>query len=73
MLKIIIEQVAIKEKFDYWTLDLEENDLEYNPQELKNKFLGKETIHSGYTFKIEGIEFYSIHKDKVILVAVKQE
>lgn len=72
MIDIIVEQAAIKTDFDYWTLDLKENGLEYNPQELKTKFLNEEAMYLGFKFKIEGIEFYSKHKDKVILIAVKQ-
>ena len=73
MIKVEVEQAAIKNGFDYWTIDLKENDLTYNPQEIKDKFLNKETKYLGYTFKIEGVEFYSIVKDKVILIAVKQD
>lgn len=72
MLEIIVEQAAIKNGFDYWTIDLKENDLEYNPQQLKEHFLNKETIYLGYKFKIEGVEFYSIVKDKIVLHTVKQ-
>ncbi len=69
---LIIEQAAIKANFDYWTLDLKENDLEYNPQLIKDKYLGQEVQYLGYTFRIDGVEFYTIHKDKVVLIAVKQ-
>lgn len=72
MINLEIEQVAIKSNFDYWTIDLKENDLEYNPQELKDKFIGEESIYLGFTFKIEGIEFYTKRTDKVVLIAVKQ-
>jgi len=73
MIDCIVEQAAIKDGFDYWTLDLDENDLEYNQAELRRKFIGKETMYMGYKFKIEGVEFYSIVKEKFILKAVKQE
>lgn len=72
MIDVIVEQAAIKADFDYWTIDLKENDLEYNPQELKKKFLNQETSYLGYTFRIDGIEFYSKRNDKVVLIAVKQ-
>ena len=71
MVDLIVEQAAIKDGYDYWTIDLNENDLIYSPQELKRKFLGKETMYLGYKFKIEGVEFYSIVKDKFILKTVK--
>ncbi len=73
MVDIIVEQAAIKDGFDYWTIDLSENDLVYDPQALKRRYLGKDTIYMGYKFKIEGVEFYSIVKDKIVLLAVKQD
>lgn len=72
MINIQVEQAAIKSNCDYWTIDLKENELEYNPQQLKDKFIGEEVMYLGYKFKIEGVEFYSLVKDKVVLIAVKQ-
>ena len=71
MIDVIIEQAAIKEGFDFWTLDLQENDLEYNPNALKHRFLGKETYYAGFKWKIIGVEFYSIVKTKFVLQAKK--
>jgi hypothetical protein len=71
MVDVQVEQAAIKSDAEYWTIDLKDNDLEYNPQELKNKFVGEKAKYLGLDFTIEGIEFYSIVKDKIILV-VKQ-
>lgn len=68
---VIVEQAAIKDGFDYWTIDLDENDLVYAPNELKRKFLGKEAMYSGFKFKIEGVEFYTYVKDKIVLMTRK--
>jgi len=71
MVDLIVEQAAIKDGFDYWTIDLNENDLTYSPLELRRKFINKETMYLGYKFRIDGVEFYSIVKDKFILKTVK--
>jgi len=77
MVDLIIDQAAIicdsqgNYKHDYWTLDLNDNDLEYNQPALKHRFMGKETLYAGFSWKITGVEFYSIVKDKFILKAEK--
>jgi len=72
MLDINVEQVAIQDSFDYWTIDLKENMLDYNPQKLKEHFLGKKTIHQGLLFKIDEVIFYTYVKDKIVLKTIKE-
>ena len=66
-----IEQIVSKAECDYWTLDLKENGLEYNPQDLKDNFLDMKISIASNIYRIDEIEFYSLRKDKVILKAIK--
>ena len=82
-MELQIEQVAIKYKKDevtkmdkydrdYWTIDLEENNLEFNKENLKKKFTGLVLDHQGYRFIITQVDYYSLRNDKCILTAIKQ-
>jgi hypothetical protein len=68
MIEVIQEQVTIRSEEEYWIIDLDENNLEFSPQELKDQFLEEETVYLGLKFKIIGIEFFKNVKDKIVLI-----
>lgn len=71
MIDLIIEQAVPKAEASYWTIDLDENDLIYDEGALRTRFIGEKAIDLGAQYEIVDVEFYSIVKNKIVLVTVK--
>lgn len=82
MIDLIIEQRRIPQLLEtklmcsdeeYWCIDLASNLMEYNPNNLK-KLLLKETLsYLDTNYLIIGVEFFSIMKDKIVLIVKRNE
>ena len=82
MLDLIIEQRRIPQLLEtklfcpgeeYCVVDLESNGLIYDPNSLKKYILNQHLEYLDSDYVIIGIEFFSIVKEKIVLIVKRSE
>lgn len=82
MINLLIEQKRIPQLLEdkimcpqeeYWTVDLDSNDLIYDPNALKKALINETIEYLDTPYKIIGIEFYSKIRTKIVLIVKREE
>ncbi len=69
----LLETKIIEPQEEYWVIDLPSNSLEYIPNTLKKVLLRETLSYLDSTYQIIGIEFFSIVKEKIVLIVKRIE
>jgi hypothetical protein len=68
MINITPEQVTVGKEYATWVVDLKSNNIVSDHNTIKSLLLNKEVEYLGISFRIEGIEFFRLVKDKIVLL-----